>query len=313
MARAIWSGAISFGMVSIPVKLYTATESKDIGFRQLHRDDLVRIRQLRWCPADEREVGFDELVKGYEYAKDQYVVMDDEDFDTLPVPSKRTVEITAFVDAEEIDPLHYEKGYYLEPGEAGVKPYALLLRAIEDKQLVALGKVAIRNKESLCALRPLHGRLVLETLYYPDEIRSDPDIDVSGVKVSEQELKMAHSLIDMLQEPFDASKYQDAYREALLARITAKLEGGEVVTAEEAAPVAQPVDLMSALRASIEATQKRKTAGGTESAGADAPRANGATRATTTADDDEAEGEPPAAAKPAAKKRAAPRKSKATT
>lgn len=309
MARAIWSGAISFGMVSIPVKLYTATESKDIGFRQLHRDDLVRIRQLRWCPAEEREVGYDELVKGYEYAKDQYVILDDEDFDTLPVPSKRAVDITAFVDADEIDPLYYEKGYYLEPDEAGVKPYALLLRAIEEKQLVALGKVAIRNKESLCALRPRNGRLVLETLYYPDEIRTDPEIDVSGVQVSEQELKMAHSLIDMLQEPFDPTKYRDEYREALLARITAKLEGGEVVAAEEAAPVAQPVDLMSALRASIEATQKRQTG---ESDGARAPSANGSSAAGGDDDADEADAEPAAAAKPAAKKRA-PRKSKATT
>lgn len=309
MARAIWSGAISFGMVSIPVKLYTATESKDIGFRQLHRDDLSRIKQLRWCPVDEREVGYDELVRGYEYAKDQYVVMDDEDFDTLPVPSKRTIDITAFVEAEEIDPLYYEKGYYLEPDEAGVKPYALLLRAIEEKQLVALGKVAIRNKESLCALRPRDGRLVMETLYYPDEIRSDPEIDVSDVKVSEAELKMAHSLIDMLQEDFDPTKYTDDYREALLARITAKLEGGDVVVAEEAAPVAQPVDLMSALRASIEATQKRQDGEG------DRPKARSSNGKSEVADEDGADGEakPAAAAKPAPKKKAASRKSKAST
>ncbi|MDA0365588.1 MAG: Ku protein [Chloroflexi bacterium] len=310
MARAIWSGAISFGMVSIPVKLYTATESKDIGFRQLHRDDLSRIKQLRWCAAEDREVGYDELVRGYEYAKDQYVVMDDEDFDTLPVPSKRTIDITAFVEAEEIDPLHYEKGYYLEPDEAGVKPYALLLRAIEDKDLVAIGKVAIRSKETLCALRPKDGRLVMETLFYPDEIRSDPEIDVSDVKVSDAELKMAHSLIDMLQEPFDPAKYKDEYREALLARITAKLEGGEVVVAEEAAPVAQPVDLMSALRASIEATQKRHDGEGDRPK---APSTNGKSAAPrAAADETDEDAEPVAAAKPAAKKRA-PRKTKATT
>lgn len=277
MPRAIWSGAISFGMVSIPVKLYTATESKDIGFRQLHRDDLVRIRQLRWCPAEEREVAYDEIVRGYEYAKDQYVVLDDADFEDLPVPSKRTISISAFVEASEIDPLYYEKGYYLEPDEAGVKPYALLLRSIGEKQLVAIGQVAIRSKESLCVLRPHEGRLVMETLYYPDEIRSEPEIDVSDVKLSAQELKMAHSLIEMLQAPFEPAEYHDEYRDALMARITAKLEGGEIVSAEEQAPAAQPVDLMAALRASIEATQQRKASAGGSSNGRAAADEDGAT------------------------------------
>ncbi|MBM3139632.1 MAG: Ku protein [Chloroflexi bacterium] len=299
MARAIWSGAISFGMVSIPVKLYTATESKDIGFRQLHRDDLVRIQQLRWCPAEERAVAFDELVRGYEYAKDQYVVLEEEDFESLPVPSKRTIGISAFVESAEIDPLYYEKGYYLEPDEAGVKPYALLLRAIEEKQFVAIGKVSIRNRESLCALRPLDGRLVMETLFYPDEIRSEPDVDVSGVSVSAQELKMAHSLIDLLHEPFDPTKYTDEFRDALMARITVKLEGGEVVAAEEPAPVAQPVDLMAALRASIEAAQKRKGSTGTNGAAEDDEDADGA--------------EAKAAKRPAANQKAGSRKSKALT
>jgi DNA end-binding protein Ku len=294
MPRAIWSGAISFGMVSIPVKLYTATESKDIGFRQLHRDDLVRIRQLRWCPAEEREVAFDEIVRGYEYAKDQYVVLEDADFEELPVPSKRTIAISAFVESAEIDPLYYEKGYYLEPDEAGVKPYALLLRSIVDKQLVAIGQVAIRNKESLCVLRPLDGRLVMETLFYPDEIREEPEIDVSTVQLSAQELKMAHSLIEMLQEPFDPAQYHDEYRSALMARITTKLEGGEVVAAEEATPVTQPVDLMAALRASIEATQHRK-AGGNGASAADASTGGAAAEPATT------------------KRKAAPRKSRAAS
>ena len=305
MPRAIWSGAISFGMVSIPVKLYTATESKDIGFRQLHRDDLVRIKQLRWCPTEEREVAYDEIVRGYEYAKDQYVILDDADFDELPVPSKRTISISAFVEASEIDPLYYEKGYYLEPDEAGVKPYALLLRSIGEKQLVAIGQVAIRNKESLCVLRPLDGRLVMETLYYPDEIRSEPEIDVSTVKLSAQELKMAHSLIEMLQAPFEPAEYHDEYRAALMARITAKLEGGEIVAAEEQAPAAQPVDLMAALRASIEATQKRKAPAGGSSNG----------RAVAAENDAEDAGETngATAAKPSTKRKPAARKSRAAS
>jgi DNA end-binding protein Ku len=301
MARAIWSGAISFGMVSIPVKLYTATESKDIGFRQLHRDDLVRIRQLRWCPAEEREVAYDEIVRGYEYAKDQYVVLEDADFEELPVPSKRTITIANFVESDEIDPLYYEKGYYLEPDEAGVKPYALLLRGIVDKKLVAIGKVAIRNKESLCVLRAKENRIVMETLFYPDEIRSDPDVDVSGVKLSAQEVKMAHSLIEMLQEPFEPENFKDEYREALMARITAKLEGGEIVVAEESAPAAQPVDLMAALRASIEATQKRKTPANGKNA-----------RADDGADDNGSAAAEPAR-KAAPKRKPAARKTKAAT
>lgn len=258
MPRAIWRGAISFGMVSIPVKLYTATESKDVSFRQLHRDDLARIRQLRWCPVEDREVAYDELVKGYEYAKDQYVVMDDEDFEDLPVPSKHTINLTAFVKAEEIDPIYYDRPYFLDPDEAGVKPFALLLKALEEKDLVAIGKVAIRNKENLCALRTSDGGIVMETLLWPDEIRPAEVADVSEVKVSAQELKMAFSLIEMLEESFNPKQYTDEYREALLARITAKLEGGEVVHDETVAPSAQPVDLMAALKASIEATKSRK-------------------------------------------------------
>jgi DNA end-binding protein Ku len=258
MPRAIWSGAISFGMVSIPVKLYTATQSKDVSFRQLHRDDLARIRQLRWCPVDEREVGYDELVRGYEYAKEQYVVLDEEDFEQLPVPSKHTIELSAFVNADEIDPVYYERTYYLEPDEAGIKPFALLLRALQEKGLVAVGKLALRNKEHLCVLRPYEGGIVIETLYYPDEIRVEPEVDTGGVKISEQELKMAFSLIEMLQQPFDPTQYRDEYRETLMEMITAKLEGGEVVAAEAPAAEAKPVDLMAALKASIEAAKSRQ-------------------------------------------------------
>ena len=256
MPRAIWKGVISFGMVSIPVKLLTATQSRDIAFRQLHEEDNARVRMLRWCPVEEREIPFDEIVKGYEYAKDRYVVLTDEDFEKLPLASKHTVSLTAFVDASEIDPLQYEKSYYLEPEETGVKPFALLVKSMEKKGLVAIAKIAIRQKEQLCALRVRDGGLVLETLYYPDEIRS-PETQPADVEVSEQEMEMASALIDMLHEPFDPEKFTDEYREALMSIITAKLEGEEVVVPEE--PVAQPaVDLMAALRASVEAAKARK-------------------------------------------------------
>lgn len=258
MPRAIWRGAISFGMVSIPVKLYSATDSKDISFRQLAKEDLQPIKYLRWSPTLDREVPFDEITKGYEYAKEQYVILDDSDFDHLPVPSKHVITITSFVDGREIDPVYYEKAYQLDPDEIGVKPYALLVKAMDERGLVALGKLAMRQKEQLVCLRPSGGHLMIEVLYYPDEVRPYEGTDVSDVAVSKPELEMAFALIDMLREPFDPSKFRDEYRDTLMSMIQAKLEGGEVVTAEEPAP-APTVDLMAALRASIAATQARKT------------------------------------------------------
>ncbi|MCY3601461.1 MAG: Ku protein [Chloroflexi bacterium] len=256
MPRAIWKGVISFGMVSIPIRLFPATESKDIGFRQLRRDTNTRVRMLRWDPVEEKEVPYDEIVKGYEYAKDRYVVLDDEDLEKLPLPTKHTIELTAFVEESEIDPVHYEKSYYLSPEDAGLKPYSLLIRAMQAKGLIAIAKVAIRTKERLCALRARGDQLILETLYYPDEIR-DPGESVAVDEVSEEEMEMARALIEMLEEPFDPEKYKDQYREALMTIINAKLEGQEVATPEAAVP--QPaVDLMAALRASVEAAKARK-------------------------------------------------------
>lgn len=304
-ARAIWRGAISFGMVSIPVKLFTATESKDIAFRQLAAEDLGRVKMLRWSPTLDREVAYDELVKGYEYAKDQYVIVDQEDFDTLPVPSKHTIQITAFVKADEIDPVYYERTYGLEPEEAGLKPFKLLLQAMEEKGLIAIGKLAIRQKEHLCALRPHEDGIVIETLYYPDEIRDLDTVDLSEVEVSEEEMKMAYALIDMLEKPFDPSEYHDEYRDALMELIQAKLEGGEIVR-EESAPAPQTVDLMAALKASIEATNARDDA---------ASSSNGASAEADADDEAEDEAKPAAKAKKTtkakAKKKPAARRKKA--
>ncbi len=277
MPRAIWRGAISFGMVSIPVKLYSATESKDVSFRQLAGEDLKPIKYLRWSPTLDREVEYGEIKKGYEYAKDQFVILEDEDFENLPVPSKHTISITQFVEASEIDPIFYEKPYYLDPDDAGKKPYTLLLRALEDKNLVAIGKLAIRQKEQLVAIRPQEGHLTVEMLLYPDEVRPFEGTDVSDIKVSKEEMQMAFALIDMLHEPFDPERYKDEYREVLMDMITAKLEGGEVVTATEEERPAQTVDLMAALRASIEATKARKGS------------ANGATAPAEASTDEAAE------------------------
>ena len=257
MARAIWTGVISFGMVSIPVKLYPATESKDISFHLLHKECHTRVKQLRWCPVHDEQVEWNDTERGYEYAKGQYVVLTDEDFERLPLASKHTIELSAFVKAEEIDPIYYEKDYYLEPEEVGVKPYALLVRALTDKDLTAIAKIAIRQKEQLCALRAQDGVIVLETLLYPDEIRQDSRPSIGDVSVSDRELGLAYALVDAMEEPFEPEKYKDEYRNALMELIQAKLQGIEVAEAPAATP-ARVGDLMAALKASVEAAKKRR-------------------------------------------------------
>jgi DNA end-binding protein Ku len=255
LARAIWSGAISFGMVNIPVKLYGASESKDISFHLLHSTDGTRLKQIRWCPTDEVEVPWSETVRGYEYAKGEYVTLTDEDFEKLPLPSRHTIDLSAFVSESEIDPIHYERSYYLEPDERGEKPYALLLRALEKKSLTALATITIRKKEQLCAIRPRNGVILLETLFYPDEIRQAPATDLDRVRVNERELDMAFTLIELLQKPFDPEEYHDHYREALQQLIEAKLEGREVVTSPKAGET-KVIDLADALRRSVEQARK---------------------------------------------------------
>src|SRR5437868_6003474 len=177
-------------MVSIPVKLYPATQDKDVAFHQLHRPDHSRIKFKRFCSAEDREVPQEELVKAFEVSKDQYVEITDEDLERLPLPAKHTIELSAFVKSSEVDPIYYEKSYYLEPEETGLKPYALLMRVLEEKGVMGVATVAIRNKESLCALRPIESTLVLETLHYPDEIR-ERELEVPNVLVNDRELQVA--------------------------------------------------------------------------------------------------------------------------
>jgi DNA end-binding protein Ku len=258
MPRPIWKGAITFGMISIPVKLFGATESKDLAFNTLHKECKSRLKQKRWCPVDDREVFQDEVVKAFEYSKDSYVEILEEDLDRLPVPSKHTIELTSFVKQADIDPVYYERTYWLEPEQIGAKPYALLLRALKSKQVSGVAKIALRNKESLCVLRASENNLImLETLYYPDEIRTADIQAEPDVLVSQPELAMALSLVEMLQEEFDPKKYQDEYRAALLDLIESKRNGTEVVATPEA-PLPKTVDLMAALKASLEAAKRSK-------------------------------------------------------
>jgi DNA end-binding protein Ku len=246
-------------MVSIPIRLYTATEEKDVRFNMLHAKDHSRIRQRTFCAEEDEEVPRDEIVKGFEVSPGRYVVMEDEDFENVPVNTTHTVEITDFVSLEEIDPILYQKTYYLEPEEIGMKPFALLMAALKETGRVAIAKVTLRQKEQLCSLRLYENTIALETMFYADEVRSTSELSVpdKDIKVSDRELKMAMSLVDMLTtDDFSLDEYKDNYREALLAVIRAKAEG-QVIEAPAPEP-AKVTDLMEALRASVEAAQKRK-------------------------------------------------------
>ena len=259
MPRSIWKGAISFGMVSIPIKLYTATEEKDVSFNLLHKKDGVRIKQQRFCPEEETVVEWNDVVRGYEIGPDQYVIMEPEDFDKVPVDTTRTIEITDFVPDEQIDPIYYQKTYYLEPDKVGAKPFALLREVLKDSKLVALAKVTLRQKEQLCTLRVYNNVVALETMFYADEIRGTEELEAPELSINEKELTMARSLVEMLTGDFQPEKYHDAYREALLELIEAKAEGQEI---KRPAPVASKItDLMEALRASVEAARKDRTGG----------------------------------------------------
>lgn len=265
--RSIWKGAISFGLVSIPVKLYSATEERDIAFRQVHREDGGRIRYQRVCTKCGEEVQYADIAKGYEMSDGSIVVLSDEDFDAVPITSNRMIDVVQFVPLESLDPIYFSKSYYLEPEKAGIKPYVLLARALEESGKVAVVKVALRQREALAAVRVRDGVFVLETMLWPDEIR-EPAFGFleDDVEVRQQELAMAGSLIESLSGEFDPEEHHDRYREALEEVIEAKVAGHELV-----APPARPdeggavVDLMAALRASVDAAKAGRVGG------ADAP------------------------------------------
>ena len=256
MPRAMWKGAISFGLVTIPVSVYPATEEKTLRFNQLHDEDGGRIRMKRVCSVDGEEVGYEHIVKGYEYEKDRYVILTDDDFEAIPVESSRSIDIQQFVDLEEIDPMLYKKSYYLVPEETGAKAYALLREALNKAGKVGIAKVSFRDKEHLAALRFRDESFVLETMFWPDEIR---EADFGGVDVDTKpranELEMAQTLIDNLTAAWNPEEFSDEYRESLLRVVEAKINGEEIEVVE-AEPAAKVVDLMEALKASVAAAKK---------------------------------------------------------
>jgi DNA end-binding protein Ku len=256
--RSIWKGSVSFGLVSIGVKLYSATEEKDVSFHQVRRTDGSRIRYKRIAEADGEEVAYSDIAKGYQLPSGETVVLTDDDFKDLPLPSARVVDVLQFVPVEQIDPIYYNKSYYLEPEKGAVKPYVLLRDALLESDTAGLVKVAIRNREQLATLRVRDGVIVLDTMIWPDEVRA-PDFAFldEDIEVRPQEQSMARSLVESMAGDFEPEQYTDGYREALESVIDAKVEGREVVEVEDAQPTAgNVVDLMSALRASVDAAKK---------------------------------------------------------
>ncbi|GLH98360.1 non-homologous end joining protein Ku [Phytohabitans aurantiacus] len=264
--RAIWKGAVSFGLVSIAVKLYSATEEKDIRFHQVHREDGGRIRYKRTCSVCGEEVTYDDIAKGYDIGGGEMVILTDEDFADLPLSTSHAIDVLEFVPADQVDPILYNKAYFMEPEGAATKPYVLLRDALTDTDRVAIVKVALRQREQLATLRVREGVLLLNTMLWPDEIRK-PDFGFldEDIQVRPPELAMAGSLIDSMAANFDPGDYTDNYREALQEVIDAKVEGREVVQPEEVeeAPAAA-VDLMAALRASVERAKAARGEGAGE-------------------------------------------------
>jgi len=259
--RAMWKGAVAFGLVNVPIKLYAATEDHDVRFHQVHAADGGRIKMVRTCSVDGHTVEYKDLAKGYESESGQTVIMEESDFEGLPVPGLREIEVLEFVPSDQVDPLLFDKSYYLEPDGKAIKPYVLLREALEQTERTAIVRVVLRNKSQLAALRVRGDVLVMQTMLWPDEVRAaEFDVLDDAIEVRPQELAMAASLIESLSSDFDPTEYTDDYRAALLAVIESKLEGGEGVTTPDSAPAKDTgdglvVDLMAALRESVERTK----------------------------------------------------------
>ncbi len=254
MARAFWKGVISFGLVAIPVKMYVGTESKTLSFRLLHKKCLTRPRQVLHCETDDEYFSLKDSVRGYEVAKDQYIVLNDSDLEKVPVRTAHTIDIHNFVDAREIDPLYYYGLHYLEPEKLGVKPFQLLKAALEKTGRVGIGKVTFQRREHLVCLRPLGDIIALHTIRYQSEVLPHSEIDPPKTEIAASELEMAVSLVKAMAGSFKPGEYKDEYREALKKVVQAKVKGVRI--AAPPAPKAEMGDLMESLRASIEAARK---------------------------------------------------------
>lgn len=260
--RPLWKGAVSFGLVFVPVKMYAATEKKDIKFNYLHEKCRSPVQNKRYCTQCQTEVPMEEIVRGYQFEKGRYVIIKEEDMERLPGEAGRSIEIMDFVDITEIDPIYYDKAYYLSPGDGGQKVFELLRQSMEETGKVAVGRVVIRNKEALAVIRVAGPAVIMSTMYYPDEVRPVKLIEEMDYRVElhQNEIKMATSLVESLSAPFQPDKYSNRYREALLKMIQSRITGAEVEVPEPERPD-KVVDLMAALKASIDLAKEERGRG----------------------------------------------------
>lgn len=268
MASSIWKGHLTFGLVSVPVRLVAAARSETVSFNQLHKQDNSRVRQVLFCQAEDKPVPRTELVKGFEYEKDRYVVVDEDEIKKMQPKTARVMEILEFVKADEVDPVYLETSYYLQPEDAGEKPYTLLFEAMRKTGYVSLAKLTMHNREYLVLLRPAAHGLILHTMYYRDEVRAVDEFRADTTQLKEKELELAISLIRALEAPFEPEKFKDTYRENLRSLIDAKVKGEQVVAPPQAETMAPVIDIMEALKSSL--AQVRKPAAA--EAGRSAPR-----------------------------------------
>lgn len=270
--HTMWKGSVSFGLVNVPVRMFAATESKDVKFRYLHKECQTPIQYTRTCPSCQREVNWDEIVRGFEYEPNRFVIMDEKEMEAVQRQRAHTIDITDFVQLSEIDPVYYDKSYYLSPETSGSKAYQLLRQAMEQTNKIAIARTVLRNSETLCCLRVFNEVLVMETLFWPDEVRSSTELpNLSGAgATSDTELDMAITLINQLARPFNPEKYRDERRDEIMGLIQSKVANQQIAQPATSAPRENIVDLMQALQESIRQATPTKQAAGHE--GAPAPR-----------------------------------------
>ena len=258
MAASVWSGYLTFGLISIPVRLFSGARSSGISFNMLHRTDKSRLKQQYVCQADGEVVDRSDIVKGYEFRKDEYVVIDPEEIKKIEPKTAKTMEILEFVKASDVDPVYFESSYYMMPEEAGRRPYALLTKALEESEYVAIAQLTMHNREYTVFVRPRKGGLMLHTMYYKEEVREVEGFGAPDVELKEAEVKVAHQLIEALAADWDPEKYHDTFQDNLKNLIQTKLEGGKIVEIEKPKKLAPVVDLMSALKQSLAQMEGKK-------------------------------------------------------
>src|ERR1700728_5268406 len=256
MASSVWSGHLTFGLISMPVRLFSGARSSGISFNMLHRPDKQRVKQQYICPLENVVVDRSEIVKGYEFRKDEYIIIEPEEIKKIEPQTAKTMEILEFVKAGDVDPVYFESSYYMLPEEAGRRPYALLTKALEESEYVAIAKLTMHNGEYTVFLRPHKGGMMLHTMYYAEEVREVESFGAPDVEIKDAEIKVAHQLIEALAGEWDPEKYHDTFQENLKKMIEAKLEGGEIQEVEQPKKMAPVVDLMAALKESLAQTKK---------------------------------------------------------